>query len=89
MLKMLGRRFVLTAAAGPREFAEAQRANQLALRQYSWKSRTELKVNGESKQVRLEQVRFDLDGRLQKTVIGGDPVRERGRALVRQDLRAR
>lgn len=57
--------------AQQREFAEAQRANQAALRQYSWKSRTELKVNGNSGHVRLEQVRYDFDGRLQKTIIGG------------------
>lgn len=62
---------VVGGAAQPREFAESQRANQAALRQYSWKSRTELKIDGESRQVRLEQVRYDIDGQLQKTVIGG------------------
>jgi hypothetical protein len=49
------------AAQQQRQFAETQQANQAALRQYSWKSRTELKVGGESKQVRLEQVRYDID----------------------------
>ncbi|MGE3473745.1 MAG: hypothetical protein AB7O28_25605, partial [Vicinamibacterales bacterium] len=65
--------FVLSAAlaAQPREFADAHRTNQAALRHYSWTSRTDLRVNGESKQVRLEHVRFDYDGRLQKTTIGG------------------
>jgi hypothetical protein len=53
------------------QFAAALQANQSALRQYTWQSRTELRVEGEVKQVRLEQVRFDLDGRLQKTTIGG------------------
>lgn len=62
---------VVSLKAQSREFSETQRANQLALRQYSWKSRTELKVDGESKQVRLEQVRYDIDGQLQKTTIGG------------------
>jgi hypothetical protein len=61
---------VSATAAQQREFTEAQRANQVALRQYSWTSRTELKIGGESKHVRLEQVRFDFDGRLQKTAIG-------------------
>jgi hypothetical protein len=59
------------AAAQRRDFATVQRANQAALRQYSWKNRTELIVDGETRQVRLEQVRYDIDGRLQKTVIGG------------------
>lgn len=68
---MLSVALVTVAAAQQREFAEAQQANQAALRQYAWQSRTELRVEGEVKQVRLEQVRFDIDGRLQKTVIGG------------------
>lgn len=61
----------LNLAAQASAFADAQRANQAALRHYTWKSRTELSVAGESKGVRLEQVRYDLDGRLQKTTIGG------------------
>src|SRR5688572_16436158 len=68
-----------TAAAGQQqEFAAAQRANHAALRQYSWKSRTELKLVGEVKQVRLEDVRYDLNGELQKTVIGGGPATDDG-----------
>lgn len=58
-------------AAQQKEFVDAQQANRAALRHYTWKTRTELKVEGETKQVRLEQVRYDLDGQLQKTVIGG------------------
>jgi hypothetical protein len=63
--------FVGAPAAQQREFVQAQRANVEALREYAWKSRTELKLKGESRHVRLEQVRYDLDGRLQKTQIGG------------------
>jgi hypothetical protein len=54
-------------------FAESQKANQQALRQYTWKSRTELKLKGESKNVKLEQVRYDMNGKLQKTPLGGTP----------------
>lgn len=65
----------LTALAGisarTQQFVDAQRANQAALHQYSWKSRTDVLVDGTSRQVRLEQVRYDFDGRLQKTTIGG------------------
>jgi hypothetical protein len=60
-------------AQGPPTFAESQKANAQALRQYSWKSRTEIKLKGESKNVKLEQVRYDLNGKLQKTPIGGPP----------------
>jgi hypothetical protein len=51
-------------------FAESQKANAQALRQYSWKSRTEIKLKGESKNVKLEQVRYDASGKLEKTAIG-------------------
>ena len=54
-------------------FADSQKANAAALRQYSWKSRTELKLKGESKNVKIEQVRYDLNGKLQKTPAGGAP----------------
>ena len=51
----------------------AQQANAAALREYTWKSRTELSLKGDVKSVTLEQVRYDLDGRRQKTRIGGSP----------------
>src|SRR3954449_8816815 len=54
-------------------FADGQKANAQALRQYGWKSRTEIKLKGESKNVKLEQVRYDADGKLQKTPIGAPP----------------
>jgi hypothetical protein len=55
------------------EFLQAQQANAAALREYTWKSRTELSLKGGVKFVTLEQVRHDLDGRRQKTRIGGSP----------------
>jgi hypothetical protein len=61
------------ANAQQKEFVQAQRANANALRDYTWKSRTELKLKGESRNVRLEQVRYDIDRQLQKTPIGGGP----------------
>jgi len=54
-------------------FAESQKVNAQALRQYTWKSRTEIKLKGESKNVKLEQVRYDATGKLQKTAIGDPP----------------
>jgi hypothetical protein len=55
------------------EFVQAQQTNAAALREYTWKSRTELRLRGDVKSVKLEQVRHDLDGRLEKTRIGGSP----------------
>jgi hypothetical protein len=53
------------------EFVQAQQANAAALREYTWKSRTELSLKGDVKSVTLDQVRYDLDGRRQRTRIGG------------------
>jgi hypothetical protein len=53
------------------EFVQAQQANAAALREYTWKSRTELSLRGDVKSVTLDQIRYDLDGRRQKTRIGG------------------
>lgn len=64
---------VLLLAQGPLPFAESQNANAQVLRQYAWTSRTELKLKAESKNVKLEQVRYDLNGKLQKTPISGPP----------------
>jgi len=62
------------SGAGQKEaFIQAQQANKAALREYSWKRRTEFKLKGESKKVTLEQIRYDIDGALQKTPIGGAP----------------
>ena len=63
----------LVFGQGPPSFGESQKANAQALRQYSWKSRTELKLKGESKNVKLESVRYDVNGKLQKTPIEGPP----------------
>ena len=55
-------------------FAAAQSANSKLLHEYTWTSRTELKLKGESKKVSLEQVRYDATGALQKTPLpGGTP----------------
>jgi len=60
--------FGARAQDGAKEkFAQAQKQNAAQLRQYSWTSRTELKLKGESKNVKLESVRYDANGQLQKT----------------------
>jgi hypothetical protein len=86
-----------TASAQQREFVEAQRANSDALRSYTWKTRTELKLKDEVRNVRLEQVRYDFAGQLQKTPIGGGMAESsatgsgpsRGRGPLRQAVVAK
>jgi hypothetical protein len=52
------------------QFLKAQRDNAQAMRMYVWKSRTEIRKNGESKNTQLYLMRYDLNGTLQKTPIG-------------------
>jgi hypothetical protein len=63
----------IASAQQKEQFVQAQQANTTALREYTWKRRTELKLKGESKKVTMEQVRYDIDGKLEKTAIGGAP----------------
>lgn len=42
-------------------------AQNPALQNYTWKSKTQLEVNGEVRKVMLNQVRYDANGQLQKT----------------------
>jgi hypothetical protein len=52
-------------------FTRSQRQNEQALRQYTWKSRNEVKKNGESKNTQIFLMSYDIDGKVQKSQIGG------------------
>ncbi len=52
-------------------FAHSQQQNAQALKQYTWKSRNEVRKNGESKSTQLFLMRYDALGRLQKSQISG------------------
>lgn len=51
------------------EFTRAMRANQAALRNFGWESRTEIEVDGKQAGLVLAQVQYDADGALKRTVI--------------------
>jgi hypothetical protein len=53
------------------KFAQGQRENAKRLRQYSWKSRTEIRKDGETKSTQLYLVRYDSEGAVQQTLISG------------------
>jgi hypothetical protein len=53
------------------QFMQTQRENALALTQYEWKSRTEVRREGETKSSQLFLMRYGADGNLQKTLIDG------------------
>ena len=56
-----------------RQVEQARQANARALRQYTWKSRTEVRKGGETKSVRLSLTRYGADGALQQTPLAGTP----------------
>lgn len=61
------------------EISAAREANREKLLAYSWKTRTELVMGGETKVVRIDLVRFDVDGNLQKTTISEEMGEQRDR----------
>ncbi|NOT63926.1 MAG: hypothetical protein HOP19_27245 [Acidobacteria bacterium] len=66
---------VLAQAQDPAQlkemFARAQQHNAQGLRQYTWKSRNEVRKDGESKSAQVFLMSYDALGNLQKSQIGG------------------
>ncbi len=58
---------IVVASEIEQKIAQAQLRNAEALRQYTWKSRTEIQQGGETKSVQLALVRYDMYGALQRT----------------------
>ncbi|MFN7944111.1 MAG: hypothetical protein U0Z53_01945 [Blastocatellia bacterium] len=52
-------------------FARARQQNAQALKQYTWKSRNEVRKNGDSKNTQVFLMSYDARGNLQKSQIGG------------------
>lgn len=63
--------FACLAVQGQQEkrIVSAQQENAAKLREYSWKSRVEVRKDGETKNSQLYQMGFNTDGRLQQTLI--------------------
>jgi hypothetical protein len=53
--------------------AESTKQNAQLLKQYSWTMRTEIEQKGEVKGIRLDHVRFDIDGKPQRTALTAPP----------------
>jgi hypothetical protein len=68
-------------SAMARKFGESAKANGAALKNYSWKMRVEVSLKGEPRPAKLYAMRFDLNGKTQKTELTApaEPApRERG-----------
>lgn len=67
----------VTALATPAQvdqrFAQARQQNALALQSYEWKSRTEIRKDGETKKIQVVLNRYDSNGTLQTTQISSTP----------------
>ena len=51
------------------QIAEGRKQNQMMMREYSWNMRTELKIDGEVKSLKVDMMRYTPEGELQKTKI--------------------
>lgn len=64
---------VAISAQMDQKFAQSRQQNAQALRQYIWKSRVEIQKEGETKRVQVSLLRYDLNGKLQKTPLASTP----------------
>jgi len=63
------------------KFGEAQAENLETLKQFSWKARTEVRMDGESKIVALDYVRFDSEGEIERTNLSTESSIEKKRGF--------
>lgn len=54
-----------------KKFIQAQKENAAKLHEYTWKARTEVRKDNETKSVQLYLMRHDTDGTLQQTLLSG------------------
>ena len=54
-------------AAIAKKFAQSAQANAAALKAYTWQMRVQVTLKGEPKPPKLYQMRFDIDGKVEKT----------------------
>jgi hypothetical protein len=58
--------------------AEARQANANLMRQFGWESRTQISVNGEVKDTRVDSMGYGPDGQLQRNNLSDQTARVRG-----------
>ncbi|HUV14641.1 MAG TPA: hypothetical protein VMY18_13435 [Acidobacteriota bacterium] len=59
-------------AQKPEDFSQRIAENAKQLRSYSWTKRVEVREQGKVVATRLEKVRYDIDGKMQRTPLGGE-----------------
>lgn len=63
------------------QFGVSVKQNAAALRMYTWKMRIEVTLKGDTKPAKLFQMRFDTDGKIEKTALTPDAPQEEQRGL--------
>jgi hypothetical protein len=61
--------------------ADAQHANLAAIQKYTWRVKSDIAVEGESMATTINELRFNTDGKLESTNIGGESNVEKKRGL--------
>jgi hypothetical protein len=84
VLLVFGWAVLLAQQPDLQQVAAGMAANGEALKNYAWQSRVSVDVDGENKKVDLYQVRYDMDGKLQKTRIGGEGDQKKVRGPIRR-----
>ena len=65
-------------SANAYRIAEARQANATLMRQFGWESRTQISVNGEVKDTRVDSMGYGPDGQLQRNNLSDQTARVRG-----------
>ncbi len=66
-----------------KQYAESARQNATLMRQYSWKMRVEMTVDGKTHPAQIYQMRYDMDGKLQRTALTAPEEVKKKRGLIR------
>ena len=83
-MALVGGALVAQEQPDPGKIASEMKENQEALRQYVWQSRISVEVDGEQKKVDLYQMRYNFDGELERTRMGGESEEKEARGPVRK-----
>ena len=63
------------------DVADAQKANQAAVTKYSWHAKTILNMDGAEKATVINEMRFNTEGKLEATQVGGESSVEQKRGV--------
>jgi hypothetical protein len=73
-----GRSAIAFQGMNPAEVAGAIKANGAALKTFSWQQRMQVQLKGDIKKVTLNQMNYDINGNLQKTLLSEQPAPDSG-----------